>query len=140
MSSSAMSLTLPGSDIPWLLARACAGEWAYEPRWKSYIRHPSFNTRFEQVSRMFVVPDFRDRSVQVAVEIIRREARKMLANKEVKHFEVIPMRHDGYKTIPHRMCAEKGCNTCAGLGVVFAPDPGAVSMLMGWVAILRVAR
>lgn len=132
-------MTLPGSDVPWLLSRACAGEWPYEPRWKSFLRHPSVQTRYENISRVFVVPDFEDRSIQVAVEVIRRQARKMLENREVKHFEVFPIRDEGYKPIPHRRCEERGCDVCQGMGVVFAPSEGSVSTLMGWVAIARVA-
>jgi hypothetical protein len=130
---------LPGYDaVPWLLSRACAGEWDFAPQWRQILRHPAAAKRYEKVSRMFVVPDFKDRSIQVAVEVIKREARKLLEHREVKHFEVFPLRDEGFKPVPHKGCAERGCSMCAGLGVVFTPEKGAVATLIGWEAIVRV--
>lgn len=140
MSSSVTSLTLPGyEDVPWLLSRACAGEWSYEPSWMDYVRHPSFINRFEKISRVFVIPSFDDRSVQIALEIVRREARKVLENREVKHFEVFPIRNDGFKSVPHRKCEERGCDMCSWLGVVFVRSNTESAHLVGWVAVARVA-
>jgi hypothetical protein len=104
-----------------------------------YLRHPAFTYKFEKQSRMFVVPDLRDRSVQVGVEVIRRVARQELADREVKHFEVVSLRQHGCRAVPHTRCAEKGCDMCRGIGALFMEDPESHVDLMGWVAICRVA-
>lgn len=129
---------LPGYDVPWLISRACAGEWDYQPEWKSYLRHPSMTSKFSKESRMFVIPDLQDRSVQVGIEVIRREARRQLGNREVKHFEVVQMRQKGCRTVPHPACEEKGCDGCRGLGVMFVVDVNSHVDLLGWVAVVRV--
>jgi hypothetical protein len=121
-----------------LLPQACAGEWDFDPQWKVVLRHPVGARKFETLSRMFVVPDFKDRSIQVAVEVVKIEARKLLGHREVKHFEVFPNRVEGFETVPHRTCNEKGCDMCVGLGAVFSPQAKAVSTLIGWEAIVRV--
>ena len=141
MPRSSRSLILPGSeDVPWLITRACAGEWAYVPDWLTFLRHPSVGKRYTKVSRLFLVPDMTDRSIQVAVEIIRRSAREELADKEVKHFEVVPVREHDFQTRPHEACEERGCTVCGGFGALFVPQAGSHVDLMGWVAVVNVAR
>ena len=132
-------LIRPGSDVPWLIARACAGEWPYRPMWLESLNHPSVKSRFKRDMRMFVVPDLEDRSVQVGVEVVRREARRVLENKEVKHFEVVCARQSDCRTEPHRLCNGDGCDGCRGLGVTFVVDRGNHVDLMGWVAVIHVA-
>lgn len=130
---------LPGSDVPWLLPRSCAGLWPYEPRWRTIYRHPSVQERYERIFRYFVIPDFQDRSIQVAVELVKRMANEMLENREVKHFEVVPICVKDRRSIPHRMCAEKGCDVCSGLGILLVPDRKSDVAMVGWEAICRVA-
>lgn len=129
----------PGSDVPWLIKRACAGEWEYDPFWLKVMTHPAVKAKYKREMRMFVVPDLDDRSVQVGVEVIRREARRLLENKEVKHFEVVSLRHHDCRTEPHRLCKGDGCDGCRGLGVTFVVDKGKHVDLMGWVAVVSVA-
>ena len=107
--------------------------------WLKYLSHPALSKRFKKETRMFVVPDLEDRSVQVGVEVIRRESRRLLENKEVMHFEVVSFRQDDCRSEPHTVCAENGCDGCRGLGVVFVADRGKHVDLMGWVAVVRVA-
>jgi hypothetical protein len=110
------------------------------PDWLHYLRHPSVGERYTKISRLFLVPEMTDRSIQVALEIVRRSARKELANKEVKHFEVVPVREPDFQTRPHEDCEERGCTVCGGFGALFVPQAGSHVDLMGWVAVVRVAR
>lgn len=90
MTSSGRFSTHPGSsDVPWLLSRACADEWNYDPVWRDYIRHPALKGRFEERRDWISTPDYEDRSIKIAVELVRRSARQALENIEVKHFEVV---------------------------------------------------
>lgn len=140
METSSRSSTPSESDgVAWLLGRACAGEWPYEPDWLDYLSHPALSKRFERVSRMFVIPDMENRSVQVGLEVLRRRARKELENREVRHFQVVMKRQDGLRAVPHQMCKEQGCDGCRGLGVTFVADRESRVALLGWVAVLRVA-
>lgn len=88
---------------------------------------------------MFVVPDIRDRSVQVGVEVIRREARRVLGDREVRHFEVVSVRQEDCRAVPHQVCGGDGCDGCRSLGVTFVVDRGKHVDLMGWVAVVRCA-
>jgi hypothetical protein len=90
-------------------------------------------------TRMFTVPNLEDRSVKVAVEVVRREAAKRLANREVKHFEVVAKRQDGVRRVPHERCLEQGCDGCRGLGALLMVDKSSHVDLVGWVAVVRVA-
>lgn len=130
--------TLPGFDIPWIIGRACSGQWDYAPHWLELVRHPSMS-RFAISTRMFTVPDLEDRSVKVGVEVVRREAAKRLVNREVKHFEVVAKRQDGVRRVPHEMCREQGCDGCRGLGALLMADKSSHVDLMGWVAVISVA-
>lgn len=130
--------TLPGSDVPWIIGRACAGQWAYAPHWLRVLRHPVME-KFRVDTRMFTVPNLEDRSVQVGVEVVRREAAKRLVNREVKHFEVVAKRQDGVRRVPHERCREQGCDGCRGLGALLMVDRESHVDLMGWVAVVRVA-
>lgn len=80
--------TLPGSDVPWLIARACSGDWPYQPEWLEHLRHPSISARFSRESQNLSIPDFQDRTVRTGVELVRKEARRILGIREVRHFEV----------------------------------------------------
>jgi hypothetical protein len=131
--------TRPGSDVPWLIGRACAGEWPYDPKWLTRLRHPAMRAQFQREMRMFVVPDLQDRTVAVGVEVIRREARRLLEFREVKHFEVRSSRQQDCRADPHSACDGGGCDGCRGLGVVLVVDRGRYVDLMGWIAVLRVA-
>lgn len=141
MKLSVTSLTLPGSDVPWLLNRACSGEWPYEPQWLEWIRHPSLAPRFRRSARMFVVDDMEPRTVQVGVEVIRRAAKIDFGEAEVKHFEVVPSLKRGWQTIPHDDCDTLGCSECDDLGHLFLPSAkdDDAAYLMGWLAVHRVA-
>lgn len=124
--------------MPWIIGRACAGQWAYAPRWMEILRHPVMG-RFRVETRMFAVPDLEDRSVKVGIEIVRREAAKRLVNREVKHFEVVAQRQDGVRRVPHARCEEQGCDGCRGLGALLMVDKSSHVDLMGWVAVVSVA-
>jgi hypothetical protein len=95
--------------------------------------------KYRREVRMFSVPDLEDRSVQVGVEVVRREAAKRLENKEVKHFEVVVKRQDGVRRVPHAMCMEQGCDGCRGLGALLMVDRESHVDMMGWVAVVSVA-
>lgn len=139
MTPSPPSSTPSDSDVPWLIARACAGEWPYQPRWLDYLSHPALNKRYKRTFRMFVIPDRENRSVQVGLEVLRRRARQELENREVRHFEVVMKRQDGLRAVPHQVCKEQGCDGCRGLGVTFVADSTSRVDLLGWVAVVRVA-
>ena len=128
----------PGSDVPWLIRRACSGEWPYDPDWYQMLGHPAIHKRYARQTWMFVIPDLEDRSVKVGLEIVRRESHRKLENKEVKHFEVAIARYDGCRAEPHTLCNGDGCDGCRGLGVTFMVDKGKHVDLMGWVAITSV--
>lgn len=139
MGSSTSLSTLPGFDIPWLMARACSGDWPYDPDWVEYIHHPSLSQRFVSESRMFIVPDFSDRSVQIGVEVIRRRARLFLKGRDIRHFEVVPQIQSGYSAVPHEACNEEGCDDCDGLGATFMEDNDSEVHMMGWLVVGSVA-
>lgn len=130
----------PGSDVPWLIARACAGEWPFSPKWLDTLRHPAVAKQYRREMRMFVIPDLGDRWVQIGVEIVRREARRVLGNREVKHFQVLCSRQQDFRAERHRSCDGDGCDGCRGLGVTFVVDKGEYVDLMGWVAVVHVAQ
>ena len=140
MTPSTPSSTPSGSEVSWLIARACAGEWPYQPIWLEYLRHPALKQAFERKFRMSLIPDQQDRTVQVGLEVLRRKARVELANREVKHFEVKLKRQEGLRAEPHSKCKEQGCDGCRGLGVRFVVDTTSHVDLLGWVAVVRVAR
>jgi hypothetical protein len=130
--------TVPASNVTWILSRALAGEFPYDPQQIEYRRHPSLSRRLVPESRFFVMEDDSDRSIQVAIEVVRRTARLNLKGKEVRHFEVMPIVYDDFSTTPHEDCDEEGCDDCNGLGVLFVPDPGQKVFLMGWLAVIYV--
>lgn len=138
MKPSTPSSTPSGSEVPWLIARACAGEWPYEPVWLDYLSHPALNKRFKRLYRMLVIPDRENRSVQVGMEVLRRRARVELANREVRHFEMKMQRQEGMRAVPHALCDEAGCDGCRGLGVTFVADKSSHVDTLGWVAVVRV--
>lgn len=71
-----------------MIARACAGDWPYAPEWLDYLRHPAVSAKFHREWQMLSVPDLQDRTVQVGIELVRKEARRILGDREVRHFEV----------------------------------------------------
>lgn len=128
---------MPSSDVTWIISRAFAGEWPYDPDQIEYRRHPSLSRRTSVISRFLNLPGNDDRTIQIAVETLRRTARMMLKGKDVRHIEVVPFTLDDYTSVLHEECQGEGCDECSGLGVLFAENKGSKVYLLGWLAVIR---
>lgn len=133
-------LTPVTDNVVSLLSRSLASEWPYDPQQIEYRKHPSMHNRFTVISRFIVMPGDDERSTQIAVEIVRRSARLRLKDRDVRHFEVIPLRLDDHTSVTHQDCRGEGCDACEDLGVLFHPSDGDYVPLMGWLAVAYVER
>lgn len=130
---------MPDSDnVVQFLSRALAGEYPYDPDQIEYRRHPSLARRTATHSRFFVVPDWTDRSIQVGINVISKNARLILNDVEVRHFEVLPLVLHDLRAVPHEECDEEGCDECNMLGQVFEEAKGENAYLLGWLAVTYV--
>ena len=129
---------MPSSNVVRFISRALAGEWPYDPDQIEYRRHPSLSQRLVPVSRFFVMPEWDERSIQTGIEVVRRHARLVLADQEVRHFEIVPIDLTDYYPVEHTECDAEGCEDCNGLGHLFIETEGAQAYLMGWLAITYV--
>lgn len=120
------------------ISRALAGLWPYDPDQIEYRRHPSLAQRLVPMTRFFVMPSDNERDVQVAIEVVKRNAMLALKGKTVRHFEVIPMRLDDSIAINHQECQGEGCDGCNDLGVLFYESEDYYVALMGWLAVVYV--
>lgn len=132
---------MSGSNDPNVIrfiSRSLAGQWPYEPEVWEHRRHPSLSRRLQAITRHFVMPSDSERDIRIAIEVIRRSAMLMLKDKDVRHFEVIPMKVENSVAVTHQECQGEGCEDCDDLGVLFEEAEGQYVPMMGWAAIIYV--